>query len=107
VSSPARRFRSSGAGPEAACLGADLRGDVGVGDQVVIPVGIGRLARFGREDGDAAVAKILVHHRLDSFLAASGANGIEQQERRSGEVAAHLSAVGAELLDGLAVPVVT
>src|SRR5437773_11232344 len=44
-------------------LGADLRSYLRMGEQVVVPVGVGGSAALGREDGIASV-HILVHHRV-------------------------------------------
>jgi hypothetical protein len=69
---------TSGPGSEAPCFSADLCGDVGVRHQVVEPAGMSRGTGFGSEDGDSAVAKVLAHHRADSFLTAVGADSVQE-----------------------------
>src|SRR5690606_22252567 len=82
----------------------DLDGGVGVGHEVVVPVGVVRGAGLGGEHGVAAVDR-LVHHRRESLLARRGARAVQDQHRGALEVAADVAAVGAELVDDLGVPV--
>jgi hypothetical protein len=44
----------------------------------VEPAGMSRGTGFGSEDGDSAVAKVLAHHRADSFLTAVGADSVQE-----------------------------
>src|SRR5579862_5857571 len=67
-----------GAGAESARFSADFRGDVARRDQVVVPIGMVRRAGLGREDGNAAVPEVLVHHGINSFPAAASADGVQQ-----------------------------
>src|SRR5215472_13308833 len=86
--------------------GADLGPHVRIGDQVVIPVWVGRGPGLRGEHGIPGV-NLPVHHRVHALLASPGAGGVEQQERRALEVAAYLAAVRAELRDDLGIPVIT
>ena len=57
-----------------------LDGDGGVGEQVAVPIGVGRGARFGGDDDDL-VAVFGVDQRRGAGLAALGAGGGEEDER--------------------------
>src|SRR5687767_11789476 len=75
-----------------------------MGEQVVVPVGIGGSAALGRKHGVAAV-QLLVHHRVQARLAGLGTYRVQQQQRCASELTAHVPAVAPELLDDLVVPV--
>src|SRR5207248_9047187 len=87
-------------------LAAHLDGGPRVGDEVVVPVRTRGRSPMGSEDGEV-VADRLVNHGVDARLAGPGADGVEQQQRTALVSAAHRAAVGAELLDHLAVEVVS
>src|SRR5258708_40151413 len=63
-------------------LVADLDSDLGMGEQVVIPVGIGGPASSGREDEQSA-APTQLHHGVQAALAAVAAAGRQAQQRRA------------------------
>ena len=75
--------------------------------EVVVPVGVGRRASLGGEHVDDAVVGLVgqVHHRGDVLVAALAASMSYQDHRRAFEGAADAALVGAELVDGLRVPV--
>ena len=85
-------------GPHRHGVGPELDRDVGVGHQVVVPVGVRRCAGLRAEDGEV-VADRLVHERVDALGAGAGARGVEEQHRRPLELAADLATVGPELVD--------
>src|SRR5258708_3492655 len=74
-----------------------------MGEQVVIPVGIGGPASSGGED-EQSVALTQVHHGVRAALAALGAGGREQQQRPACPQATDLPCIRPELLNRLAIP---
>src|SRR5579884_1126972 len=86
-------------------LVADLDGDFGVGEQVVVPGRVGGRAAFGGED-EQAVAVAHVHHRVGARLAALRAGGREEQQGSAFPYAADLPSVGPKLFNNLAIPVI-
>src|SRR5205807_561646 len=92
------------AGGDREGLGTDLDAGPGGGEEVVVPVRVGRRARLRGEDGEL-VAHRLVDDRVDALLAAAGAGGVEQENRGALEGAADATLVGAKLLDDRAVVV--
>ena len=95
-----------GPGFEGMGLGTDLSGHVRIGDEVVVPVGVNRVACPSCKHGDSAFAEIPIHHGVDALLAAAGSDCVQQKQRCSGERAADLASVGAKLFDSPAVPIV-
>src|SRR5258706_11862293 len=86
-------------------LVADLDSDLGMGEQVVIPVGVGGPASSGGED-EQSVALAQIHHRVGAALAALGAGGREQQQRSALPHATDLALMRPERLNRLAIPVI-
>src|SRR5258708_411114 len=86
-------------------LVADLDSDLGMGEQVVIPVGVGGPASSGGED-EQSVALTEVHHGVRAALAALCAGGREQQQRPAFPHATDLPLIRPELLNRLAIPVI-
>src|SRR6516165_1486984 len=92
-------------GPDPSGRRAHFDGDVRVRDEVAEPLRVARLAP-GRAEYRVAVADLLVDQRVHPLGAGLGAVVVQQQERGTREVPAHLPAVRAELLDDLSVEVV-
>src|SRR5258707_13883458 len=86
-------------------LVADLDCDLGMGEQVVIPVGVGGPASSGGED-EQSVALTQVHRGVRAALAALGAGGREQQQRLALPHATDLPLIRAERLNRLAIPII-
>src|SRR5262245_33488957 len=86
-------------------LGAELDGHVGMGDDVVVPVRVGRGTALGGKDGDGVLGDGLVRDRVDPLGARLRAAVMQQEERSTREVAAHPPGVAAELVDDLLIPV--
>src|SRR5258708_35372814 len=86
-------------------LVADLDSDLGMGEQVVIPVGVGGPASSGGED-EQSVALTQVHRGVRAALAALGAGGREQQQWPVFPHATDLALIRPELLNRLAIPII-
>src|SRR6058998_203524 len=82
---------------------ADLDRHVGIGDQVVVPVGIRRGPALGGEDRVPSV-ELLVRERVHTLGAGLRPAVVQQQEGHGAE-ARHPAAVLAELLDDALVPI--
>ena len=76
----------------------DFDRDLRIDAHVVEPVGMRRRAAFGGDHDQASVV-CRVGEGSDPQLTRLGADGGQEQEGRTGEHAANLSPIGAELLD--------
>jgi hypothetical protein len=88
-------------------VGSTLDRALADGGEVVVPVGVGRCASLGSEHVDDAVVGLVgqIHHGGDVLVAALAAAMGHQDHRRAFEGPADAAFVGAELIDGLRVPV--
>src|SRR5262249_5038939 len=96
--------RNAGTSPVTAVAELDLH--VRVGYDVVVPVGVPRVAAVGGEDRDSLVAEALVGKRVDPLLAGLGSPAVEQKEIHPFKCSAHVSLVRPDLLDNRTVPLV-
>src|SRR5579862_962233 len=87
-------------------LGAKLNRCVRIGEEVVVPVRVGRRAGLRREDGVAVRADLLIGQGIDPFLAALRSLMMKEQEGRVLKGRANLPLVLAKLPDDAIVPVV-
>src|SRR4051812_21268224 len=87
------------------CIGADLDNGLGVGQQVVIPGGVGRRAALGGEDHEV-VAVAPEGQRVDALRTRLGSGVVQQEDRDALERAADDAVIGPELLNDLSVPFV-
>lgn len=92
--------RDHGSGLEGLC--PSLNGDLGVRDQVMVPVRVDRRANVG-SDHQQAVAIRDIHHRRYMGLAALSAPGRKQEECPALKWATRCAPSRAKLLDELAV----
>jgi hypothetical protein len=95
-----------GSGPEGTGLGTDFSGYARIGDEVVIPVRVGRVASPGCKHSNSFFAEISIHHRVDPLSPAAGTDGVQQQQRCSCEWAADNAPVVAKLSNDPVVPIV-
>ena len=79
-------------------VGADLDADLGICDEVMIPVWTGGRTRLGCEH-DPSVTIGQVHDGVDPGLPALGSHGVKKEKGRTLKSSADLSAVVPELLD--------
>ena len=96
-----KRVRSGSAAtarPGLELFGAGFHRDQRIGQEVVVPIRVGRGAAFGGDD-DETIAIADTGDRIDAFLPALCPNGMQEQQRPAGERAADFAGVGPELLD--------
>src|SRR5258708_27659778 len=98
---PFRAFYNGSSGLKG--FGSDLNGDIGMGDDIVIPIRMGWRAGFGRDD-DQALTISCVCQRVDTLLAALRAHCGKQDQRRSCIRSTNLAFVRMKFLYNLAIP---
>src|SRR5882724_13662530 len=84
-------------------FGSDLNGGIGMGDDIVIPIGIGWGAGFGRDD-DQALTISCVCQRVDTLHAALRAHGGKQEQWRSFIRSTNLACIRTKFLYNWAIP---